>query len=199
MIRIIHRNFQIILSINLTKSEANILGLLPKPIILDFSPKSVYQHSSFISNHAWDISCCVGQLLHFHFIPNTPPELLLWICHNLDIISCLLLFISSVSHWVPLLSCCHFYCTLPLSILTFFKKSYCIASVPLLLPCTLNYLCFPLATRNIKFKLTFLSRASYFVPAFEPAHPLQRLPGCGSDLCLSSVPPKLLIFAPDTP
>lgn len=104
MIRIIHGKFpRILRSINLMKSEANILGLFPKPIILDFFPKSVHQHSPFISNHAWDISCCVGQFLYFHFIPNTPPVLLHWICHDMDIISYLLPFISSVSHWILLL------------------------------------------------------------------------------------------------
>lgn len=68
---------RILRSINLMKSEANILDLLPKPIIWDFFPKSVHQHCPFISNHTQDISCCVGQPFYFHFIPNTPPVLLL--------------------------------------------------------------------------------------------------------------------------
>lgn len=112
VIRIIHRLFPTILSIiSLMKSEGN--RFASKCIISDFPPNlrtSIPCLSSAVPE------TCVGQLFCFHSIPNTPPVLLLGICHNMNIISYPLPPQSPMSS-APL-SCCHFHCTLPLSPLT---------------------------------------------------------------------------------
>lgn len=65
MIRIISGNFSIILR--------SVLDLFPRPIFFPL----IWAQAFPISSHAQDISCCVGQLLHFCFIQNTCPVLLL--------------------------------------------------------------------------------------------------------------------------
>lgn len=142
-----------------------------------FSPKSAHQLSPFIFNHAQDM-CWPTSL--FPFYSKHPSSA---VTGNLSQYEnhLLLPFTCSVSHQL---------CS---SVLLSFSWH---SSTPLLLPCSLRALCFPLGSSNTEFKLTFL----FQVPYFEPAHTLQMIafPACVSDFfCLSPVSPKLLVFAPD--
>lgn len=128
--------------------------------------KSVPQHYPFISSHAQDISCCVGQLC-FHVIPNIsyPEATTTWISFTLHLLSLSLNFSSLLLSF-----------SLYSSILDPSSSIYIFSL--LFLFCTLSCLCFPLQSSNTKFKLTLVSED----PAFEPAHALRSFPGSGLDL-----------------
>lgn len=102
MIRIIHGNFPIILrSINLMKSEANILGLLLKPIISDFFPQiCAPAFPIYLQPCPRHILLCWPTSL-FSFYSKHPSSAL---ALNLPQHGYHLLpFISSVSHWILVL------------------------------------------------------------------------------------------------
>lgn len=109
VIRIIHGHSSTILSIiNLMKSKGH--RFASQCISLDSPPNL---HTSFPHLSSTIPKTCVGQLLCFHAIPNTPPVLLLGICHNMKIISHYPSPAQFPMNSAPL-SCCHFHGTLPL-------------------------------------------------------------------------------------
>lgn len=127
-----------------------------------FSPKSIYQLSPFIFNHAQDVLANFSISILFQ----TPLQ-----------INCL----QSVTTWVSspnphLLSLPSVLLLIPAVIFTTLFHSVS----PLTPTLLFKGPCFPLGNSNIKLNLTFLSQISYF----EPAHTLQILPfpACGSDL-----------------